>query len=255
VRAFWRGLARLFGLWVMVAAAPAHAHPKIDEARARIEAAEFEAALRLLAEAEADTGLTRQDAASLLELRALVHLALRDKPRAEQTLRQLAVFAPDHTFAASTTPDLIAAFEKVRAGAPPPPQVTLESVSRPDGVRLSARVSGDDLGLTRGVRLWTRIGDGPWRSTLADETVIAAAAGTTLQCRAVAESIGGAPLAESSVQSIIVTQQAAGSGDHVWLYAGVIGGVVAVAGTVLAVALLNRDSSSTRPSPPELVGR
>lgn len=239
----------------MVAAAPAHAHPKIDEARARIEAAEFEAALRLLAEAEADTGLTRDDAANLLELRALVHLALHDKPRAELTLRQLAVFAPDHTFAASTTPDLIAAFEKARATAPPPPEVVLESASRPDGVRLSARVSGDELGLTRGVRLWTRIGDGTWRSTLADETVIAAPNGTMLQCRAVAESIGGAPLAQSAVQSIIVTQDAGTSSEHTWLYAGVIGGVALVAGTVLAVVLLNRDSSGTRPSPPELVGR
>jgi hypothetical protein len=239
----------------MVAALPAHAHPKIDEARARIEAAEFEAALRLLAEAEADSGLTRDDAANLLELRALVHIALRDKPRAELTLRQLAVFAPDHTFAVSTTPDLIAAFDKVRATAPPPPQVALESTSRPDGVRLSARVSGDELALTRAVRLWTRIGDGAWRSTLADETVIAAADGTTLQCRAVAESIGGAPLAESPVQSIIVTQQAGSSSERTWLYAGVIGGVVAVASTVLAVVLLNRDSSNTRPSPPELVGR
>jgi hypothetical protein len=238
----------------MVAAVPAYAHPKIDEARARIEAAEFEAALRLLAEAEADTGLTRDDAATLLELRALVHLALRDKPRAEQALRQLAVFAPDHTFTASTTPDLITAFTKARETAPPPPQVELETVSRPDGVRLSARVSGDELSLTRGVRLWMRVGDGAWRSTLADETVIAAAPGTTLQCRAVAESIGGAPLAETAVQSIVVTQSGASS-DHTWLYAGVIGGVVAIAGTVLAVALLGRDSSSTRPSPPELVGR
>ena len=55
----------------------ARAHPKVDEAGTKLESAEFESAGRLLAEAEAASDLGREDALQLLQLRALLHLALK----------------------------------------------------------------------------------------------------------------------------------------------------------------------------------
>ena len=45
------------------------------------------------------------------------------------------------------------------------------------------------------------------------------------------------------------------STDNAYVQAPMVQITPQVAGTVLAVVLLGRDSSSTRPSPPELVGR
>jgi hypothetical protein len=247
-------LAGVVAVWVGVTQGHAFAHPQIDEARARIEAAEFEAALRLLAEAEAGTELSRRDAADLLELRALVYLALHDRTHALRALQMLLVMEPDHHFAAATTPDLIAAFEAARTSGTAAPELVLEQAVRPDGVRFSARVQGDTLGMVRAVRLWTRVGDGAWRSTLADETVIAASPGQSLQYRAVAEGIGGAPVRQTEVRTLVVPEAAAES-HRTWLYAGVIAGALAVGGVITAVVLLGRSSSETQPSAPQLVGR
>ena len=243
---------------VHVAPARAYAHPKVDEAQARIEAAEFESALRLLAEAEAGTELDRKDALRLLELRALVHLALNEDAAAVETLRVLAVLAPDHAFAPRTSPDLIAAFKRARASAPSKPALLVEHELRPDGVRVSARVADDVLGVSRSVRLWTRAGSQPWRSTLANETIVFAAAGQRVEFRADALGIGGAPVLASEAQSLQVPAAraepaAAGAGASPWLYAGVIGGALAVAGTVTALLLIDDDGDGTRLLPPMVV--
>jgi hypothetical protein len=238
-------------------ASQVYAHPKIEQARARIEAAEFDAALRLLAEAEAGSELTREDALYLLELRALVHLAMRDAVSAQATLRVLAVLAPEHAFAPGTSPDLVQAFARARGSAPAAPRIVLDSLQRPDGVHLRGRVEDDSLRLVRGLRLWTRVGDGAWRSTLADETIVLAAPGQRVEYRAVAEGIGGAPMVATGVDAVSVPTARAEERSHAspWLYAGIVTATVAIAGTVAAIALSNQSSERTQPSPPHIVGK
>jgi len=238
---------------VHVISAPAYAHPKIDEAQARIEAAEFDGALRLLAEAETGTELSRDDALRLLELRALVHLALNEDDAAVAALRVLAVLAPEHAFAPRTSPDLLAAFERARTSAPEPPSLVVGRELRPDGVRVSARVDNDQLGVARSVRLWTRAGSHAWRSTLATETIVFAAPGQRVEYRADALGIGGAPVLASETESLIVPDAPAperAAGASPWLYAGVIGGALAIAGTVTALLLLGDGGEGTQLGPP-----
>jgi hypothetical protein len=238
-------------------ASTAFAHPKIAEARTRVEAAEFDAALRLLAEAEAGTDLGREDALSLLELRALVYLALRDAGHAQETLRMLAALAPGRVFAPGTSPDLVHAFARVKEDAPPPPHVSLEPTLAADGVHLRGHVEGDPLHLVRALRLWTRVGDAPFRSTLADETILLAPPGQRVEYRAVAEGIGGAPVAATRIETLQLPQErAAETHTSPWLYAGLVTGALAIAGTVvIAIALSGGSSDQTQPSAPQVVGK
>ena len=248
-----RAVAVVSALLLALSAARAQAHPKIDAARARIEAAEFDAALRLLAEAEAGIDLSREDALTLLELRALVHLALRESDAAAEALRMLAALEPRRAFAPGTSPDLVHAFARVRAQAPPSPRVALEFTVGPDGVHVRARVEGDPLRLTRGVRLFTRVGDGPERSALADETIASAAPGQRVEMRAIAEGLGGAPIAASETASVVVPEARAASAPSPWLYAGIAASALALAGTALAIALASGSAERTQPLAPKVV--
>jgi hypothetical protein len=253
--------ALLAALCVHVVSATAYAHPKVDEARARLEAAEFDAALRLLAEAEAGSELTRDDALRLLELRALVHLALNEDEAAVEALRVLAVLSPDHTLLPQTSPDLVAAFERARESAPAAPRLVVERALSPDGVRVSAAVEQDELGVARSLRLWTRIAGQPWRSTLSNETLVLAAPGQRVEYRADALGIGGAPVLSSEPGSLLVPagREPAGAADEggtsPWLYAGVLGGALAVGGAVAMIVLLGQSGDSTQLSPPMVVRR
>jgi hypothetical protein len=237
------------------------AHPKVDEARARLEAAEFDSAGRLLAEAEAASDLTRTDALRLLELRALLQLALKQRDEAMAVLQQLAVLSPAHEFPPHTSPDLVKAFATARGAAPTPPSLTVERELASDGVRLHARIGGDSLGLLRGVRLWTRIGSRPWRAALASDMLVPAAPGEQVTYRAEALGLGGAPLyatdeARFSLPAAARMDDRGGTGTSPWLYGGVIGGALAVAGVVIAAVLLgSSDSDSTEISPPTVVTR
>jgi len=249
----------VFTVCVHVVNLTAYAHPKVDEAQARLEAAEFDAALRLLAEAETGSELTREDALHLLELRALVHLALNEDEDAVAALRMIAVLAPEYTLPPQTSPDLVAAFERARKSAPVAPRLVVERALSPDGVRVSASVQDDALGVARNMRLWTRIDGQPWRSTLATETLVLAAPGQRVEYRADALGIGGAPVLSSDTGSMLVPagrdQPRAAAGASPWLYAGVLGGALAVGGAVAMIVLLGQSSDSTRLSPPMVVER
>jgi hypothetical protein len=115
----------------------------------------------------------------------------------------------------------------------------------------------------RGVRLWTRLDKQPWRETPAPEALIAAAGGQRLEYRAEALGIGGARLLQSEVFVFVVPRERAAaaavatedSGASPWLYAGLVGGMLAVAGTVTALVLLGGESDTTRLTPPSVVDR
>jgi hypothetical protein len=234
----------------------AHAHPKIDEASAKLESAEFESAGRLLAEAETASDLDRNDALHLLELRALLHLALKQREVAFDALERLAVLSPDHEFPPHSSPDLLAAFARAREAAPPPPTLSVVHELAADGVRVRAIIDGDTLGLVRGVRLWARVSGHPWRSALASEWLVAAAPADRVDYRAEGIGIGGASLYRSGEGRVRVPDviDATASSENAWLYGGVIAGALAIAGALTAIALLaSGDDDTTRLSPPTVV--
>lgn len=239
-------------------AAAAHAHPVIDQARARLEAAEFERALQLLDKAEESGELGRADALRMLELRALGLLALNDERLAQRTLLELCALDPDHVFTPGTSPDLLAAFAKARERRPPPPRLILERRDQPDGVALEVHVIGDELGIVRRVVLSTRTGDGPWRSSDGEHVLVALAPGQRVQYRASARGLGGIELASLPEQSWQRPEppptRARASPLSPWLYVGIAAGVLVLAGTTTAVIVANSsDADRTQPSPPRVV--
>lgn len=236
----------------------ARAHPKVDEAFARLESAEFESAGRLLAEAEAATDLERDDALRLLELRALLHLALKQREAAFESLQRLAVLSPEHEFPPHSSPDLLAAFARARAAAPGRPQLSVSHELAADGVRVRARVDGDTLGLVRGVRLWARVAGHAWRSALAHEWLVPAAPEQRVDYWAEGLGIGGAPLYRSGEGRVRVPEAAVAaesSSGSVWLYGGVIAGALAIAGALTAIAIVASDGGdeTTQILPPVVV--
>jgi hypothetical protein len=234
------------------------AHPAIEQARARLEAAEFERALALLDKAEKSTELGRQDALRLLELRALGLLALNDERRAQRALLELCALDPEHAFAPGTSPDLLAAFEKARARMPPAPRLVLERSAQPDGVALQVHVLGDELGLVRAVVLSTRIGNGPWRQAGHERVQLAVPPGQRVQYRASALGLGGSELASAPEQSWVRPEPApervrAGTVSP-WLYVGLAAGAVVLAGAATALVVANTgDADRTQPSNPHVV--
>jgi hypothetical protein len=250
---------------VMCAHVPlVHAHPKVDEAGRRLESAEFESAGRLLAEAEAASDLGREDALRLLELRALLHLALKEREDAFAALRRLAVLEPEHAFPPHSSPDLLAAFARARDAAPPPPTLRVQHELAAEGVRVSARVEGDTLGLVRGVRLWSRVAGHPWRSALANEWLVPAPTDERVSYWAEGLGIGGAPLYRSIEGRVRIPEALGADRDDeesgsssAWLYGGVIAGAIAIAGALTAIAVVaaGGGDDTTQLSPPMVVVR
>jgi hypothetical protein len=248
---------------LLLVAAGAHAHPVIDQARSRLEAAEFERALALLDKAEQSPKLGPQDALRLLELRALGLLALNDERKAQRTLLELCALDPQHAFAPGTSPDLLAAFEKARARLPPPPRMVIERSTQPDGIALHVHVLGDELGLVRKVELFVRVSDGPWQRTRGERVQLSAAPGQRVDYRASALGLGGGELAATPEQSWTRPAPAPApapaaererTGSSPWLYIGLAAGTLLLAGATAAVVVTtSSDADRPHPTPPRVV--
>jgi hypothetical protein len=242
---------------VIAQSAVAHAHPLIERAEKRLEAAEFERALALLEQAEKDPALARADALRLLELRALGQLALGDQRAAQRALVELAALDPEHAFAPGTSPDLLAAFSKARASVPPAPRLVIERKVNPEGVSLEVHVLGDELGLVRTVTMWTRVSDEAWRAQPGPHAQLAVAPGQSVQYRASAEGLGGSELASTEPETWLRAapeRKPVAASRFPWLYVGLIAGAVVIAGTTTAI-LLSSDGGAvgTQPSAPHVV--
>jgi hypothetical protein len=243
-------------LW---SAAVARAHPAIDQAKLRLEAAEFERALALLDEAEQSPELSREDALRLLELRALGLLALNDERKVQRTLLELCALDPQHAFAPGTSPDLLAAFEKARARLPPPPRLVIERSEQPDGIALHVHVLGDELGLVRTVALFTRVGAGPWQRARSERVQLNVPPGQRVDYRASAHGLGGSELAVTTEQSWsrpkpVPARDRVSTGASPWLYVGLAAGALLLAGATAAVVVAtSSDADRTLPSRPRVV--
>ncbi|MEM9195071.1 MAG: hypothetical protein AAGF12_38220, partial [Myxococcota bacterium] len=118
----------------------AAAHPLVDSANERYGEADFRGALALLASVEDGAALSREDLGDLLELRALVHLALSDRSAMEADLRRLRALFPDHRFRSAVPPSVRRSFAQV----PSEPFALLLQVERQGGqVRAEVAVEND----------------------------------------------------------------------------------------------------------------
>jgi hypothetical protein len=148
----------------LLAAAPAAAHPIVDEGRSLAHEARFEEALAAFARAEAASDLTRSDVIALLEGRALVHFALGQEAELARALSALASVAPDHAPDRAIPPDLATRIREACATVREP--LALRSGAERAGsvARVRADVVGDEVGLVRAVRVHVREGEGGFRT-------------------------------------------------------------------------------------------
>jgi hypothetical protein len=141
-----------------VAASTALAHPLVDQGVRHYEQARFDRALRAFRRAEAGDDLTRDDLLLLLSTRALVHHADGEQEAMEADLLRLATLEPDHALPASAPPRVRRAFERIRARISEPLTLQVDIGRTDHGLRLAARVRGDDAGLVQRVSLFARTG-------------------------------------------------------------------------------------------------
>ncbi len=236
-------------------AAPGGDRRNADVAAARqsIERAEFEKALGALDRAEAAGGLARTDVVQVLELRALVDLALGRRKDADDVLTTLATVDPNHRFAPETSPDLVTAFESARRRAPVPLEIAVTHEARASTLSLRARATRDALHLVKELQLGYRRNDQPWRWVAGGALDVSLRPSDRIEYAARAEGAAGV-LSETPVQRFMApAEPAERSRPFPWLYVGV--GAAAVAGIVAGVLLLGSGSQRTQPTAPTLEAR
>jgi len=137
-------------------AAPALAHPLVDQGVQRYEEADFQGALERLDRAEASTSLTRSDVVKLLLYRALVHYATGSRDALDADLFRLASLEPRMELARDVPPRVREAFAQARRRVRAPISLEVEVRANGPAIRVTARVVGDDAGLVRSVRVSAR---------------------------------------------------------------------------------------------------
>jgi hypothetical protein len=257
--------ALVLGVWP----APAAAHPIIDEGVRHYENADFPRALAAFARAEQSDALTREDVVELLVRRSLVHFGMNAEPAMREDLRRLATLEPNHVLGAEIPPAVRAAFESVRRGLDGRLSIRVEAGRIPDGMRVSAEVTGDPTGLVRTVRVGARSAGGEWTERDANSVDVPVADGSTVEYYAEAVGPGGAVLAAEGSRGAPRTAGAGGliadggggggglvddggddgGGVPIWVFIGA--GVVAVAAVVVIILLATGgESDQTQLSPP-----
>ena len=237
--------------------APAIVRAQLDEARARYEEADFEAALAALARAERGSDLDADGAVELFRLRALVHLGMGDQDGMREAVRALMLIRPSVELDETTPPEVRQAADAIRGELSP---LRVEALLEPtdEGARIDAEVQGDVAGLVRAIRVHTRVAGGSW---LTGEPPVSldVPSGAQLSYRAEALGPGGAVIASDGTaddprtwtSTAEVTEDDEGSGST-WAIVG-IGGALAVGLAVVLVVVLSgggSDNENTQPTLP-----
>jgi hypothetical protein len=245
------------------------AQSPLEDARERIDAAEFEQAVRVLDQLETGGVLTRDELVQLYLVRAEALLALgRSGAALDRDLDRLAALAPDLALSDRTRPELregLAARRREQLSL----SLSLEIEREAGAVRVRATVRGDPGGLVRGVRLHARAGAASeWTSRSGDTLVLPAAAGD-VEYWGEAVGPGGAILATAGSASsplrgdsaaappaiVVETPASPGGGDDataIGVGIGIGAGVAVVIAIVLAVALTS-SSTETQLGPVRLL--
>jgi hypothetical protein len=278
-----RFVAPMVALGLAVGAAPAAAHPELDEAGRLLAAADFTAALAAFDRAEASGALTLAEVVTLCEGRALVYLAQGNEAAMARALGCIAALEPDHAFAREAPPDLVEAYRSVRERSGGPLGLEVRARPTPGGLVLRAELTNAPEGLVREVRVSGRAGRGPWRSAEGELAIAASQRAPVLEAHASALGPGSAVLATAGTEGSPrrlrwpagagLAPSASGAGQDVlrvavpeeeederssggggpWIWVGVGAGVLLVAGGVIALVAAGADSDATQPTAPTVL--
>lgn len=241
-------------------AAFAQARP-LDQAAARVEEADFDAAARLLDAAEDGSDLSRADVVRLYASRAAVGLALGRMDAMARDLARLDALEPHYELDAAARPEL-------RDGLAACPHEALRLDLRfealPGSARIVSAVAGDPGGLAREVHLRARVaGAAAWTEQTGD-TLTVSATGAEVEYWGEVLGPGGAVLVTVGSAAAPLTaragdaasapvSEARGGTNWLWVGLGVGAGVVAIAVVVVLVVLLSGGSSDTQPGMPHIL--
>lgn len=236
-------------------ASPVAAHPLIDEANRRFEAADFDGAMASLARAER-AELDREDLAELLFRRAVIELALGDADAMRRDIALLRALEPRRAFGRAVPPQIVAAFE---AADVEPLAVAVRIDASGGGATVTATPTGGGAPLIAGVRIHTRVGEEPWRTTDGSRVEVDVGPGGRVEAYGELIGVGGGVLASDGSReqphglSPALALEGDGPGAGLWI--GVSAAAVAVTAVLLTVALVasGGGSDATRPSPPMFV--
>jgi hypothetical protein len=187
-------------LSVVASAAPALAHPVVDEGVAQYTQGNLERALEAFARAEGVDDLGRDELVRMLVYRSLIQHALGWTEALERSLAQLAVIDREHVFGADVPPGIREAFIRVRSRARERPRVISRRERTPDVVRVYATIADDTTGLARRTRISARTGDGPWRVSSGQEVELTVAEAERVEYYVELLGPGGIVLATSGSQ-------------------------------------------------------
>lgn len=232
--------------------AAAHAHPVVDEAIAHYRQAEFDKSLELLDKAAGRDDLSRADVVELLRHRALVRFATGKREAMADDLRKLATLDPEDGLGDDVPPPVAEAYERARSKAAP---IAVEATAEhtAGGVRVSARLQGDDAGLVREVRVAARPGGGAWQRAAGEPVTVPVTSGATVEYFAAAIGPGGAAVASAGTEASPRTHVAGASasagaategaaegetGDRTALVWGLAAGGAAVGLVVIVTAVI-----------------
>lgn len=238
-------LACAFILFTTFTPALVSAHPLVERARRLYESADFSGALETIDAVDDHSNLTRQDLFELLELRALIGLAIEDPEIQRHSLEDLRALQPDHTFGPEVPPTITRSFAELEV-----PELLLGvRVTRDGGyVTIDARVRGGEVDrLVRQVIISGRTEDDLWQRSMGEPLDIEAD-GDSVEWYVQVIGLGGATLLERGTAGEPELEPAASREEEdrrrvrPWVWGVVAGAVVAVAALVLvSVIITNED--------------
>ena len=229
----------------------AAAHPLIDQARDRFRSADFPGAIEALDAADRATDLDRDDAVELYELRAVIHMALRQRDEADRALRALASLSPSHSFAREAPPDVVDRFRILRETVPGRVAIEVARRETTNGLLLTPRALDDPLGLIRRTRVHARVDAGDWQTSDDRALAVDASDGQTVEWYAEGIGPGGAVIAtvasESAPMRFSAGEDPLGDGGtSAWIWVGLGVGAVAIAVAVAVILSATSGDPDTR---------
>jgi tetratricopeptide (TPR) repeat protein len=228
----------------------------MEEGIAHFEAGEFEAAQEALDRALWHTTLEVEQFQELLVQRAIVELARGDEQGAETDLLRLASLDPEYAFDRSTPPQVREAFEQAAGRVSRPMSLRLSHREEEGEVTIEASAVSDIAGLVTGVKVYARVGDGPFAEGEAMVSV-EAEDGSTVDYYAEAIGPGGSVVAREGRSGAPLSfpvggedeeaEEDGGGNTALWVTLVVVGALAIAGGVVAAVLLTQSQETSVQP--------
>ncbi|MFO0715136.1 MAG: hypothetical protein U0353_35190, partial [Sandaracinus sp.] len=159
-------------VWAALSVPCVVARAQLAAGRRSLEAADFQRAIRAFDRAERTETLDREGLVSLYEGRIIARFAVGTRTRARRDLQILGELDPTHTFPVEVPPEVGEAFAEVVRSAGGGLDAALSWTDEASGSRLRVEVQRDTASIVTGIRVHTRVGEGPWSSSDAHEVSI-----------------------------------------------------------------------------------